>query len=168
MQYDPKKDFKSDATIKLQWHGEPTRVLVDGEGVKREVATGDVIEVSLDQAKRLIGYSPLWTKEGDKPTKQPYMDRLGKPEKQAKGKKSDQTGNQTGEVLTIEAVDKMKSKPKVIEALKARGASFNDQGTIDELKIVLKESLEAEAKAKTETTDDQTGNQTGADGSANA
>mgnify|MGYP001570319685 CR=1 FL=1 len=64
--YDMDKTIEA-ATVSMQWHGAPTLVLVRGEGKKREVNTGDVVVVLLEQARELVKYSYNWTLEGDKP-----------------------------------------------------------------------------------------------------
>lgn len=71
MQYDL-KTLSDETTVKLEWHGEPTMVLIKGEGAKTPVEKGDVLEVCLSQAKELLRYSHLWTLEGDKPVKHGY------------------------------------------------------------------------------------------------
>ena len=53
MQYDMKK-IGAGTLLKIKWHGAPTRVLVNGELVKRDVATGDVIEVTVEQARHQL------------------------------------------------------------------------------------------------------------------
>lgn len=65
--YNIKEELKDDRIVKLQWHGAPTRVLIQGDGEKTEVDTGDVIEVSVKQAAELLHYDSKWTKEGDQP-----------------------------------------------------------------------------------------------------
>ncbi len=69
MQYDL-KDIGQAALVKLMWHGAPTRVLVHGEGVKRDVGTGEVLEVTAKQARELLSMNRLFTLDGDKPVKQ--------------------------------------------------------------------------------------------------
>lgn len=141
MQYDLKKTLEDKATVNVQWHGEPTRVLVRGEGEKTEVKTGDVLTVDRKQAAELLGYSPLWTLEGDTPTKQPYMEnwkRLGQK------KKESVAGTEEVTELTPAALGKM-NKTQLQTELKKLGATFNDQATKEELKSLLTEALEEKA-----------------------
>lgn len=142
MQYDLKKELMDKGTIDVQWHGEPTRVLIDGEAEKREVPTGAALKVNLIQAKRLLSYSPLWTLKGDKPTEQPYMNRFGKNASSKKDKKKDQEKdkqvNKKVEELTRE---------EIIEALKTAEATFNDAAETEELRQLLVEAqVEQEKK----------------------
>lgn len=139
MQYDLKTIGES-ALVKLMWHGAPTRVLVHGEGVKRDVGTGDVIEVTLKQARELLSMSRLFTLDGDKPVKQ--ASPLVIPEK------TDEEGNKVVS-LNVEAAEKLDTKKEVIEALKTLGVAFNDALSKKELKVLLIENLkEQEAAAK--------------------
>jgi len=144
MQYDLKTIGES-ALVKLMWHGAPTRVLVHGEGVKRDVGTGDVIEVTLKQARELLSMSRLFTLDGDKPVKQ--ASPLVIPEK------TDEEGNKVVS-LNVEAAEKLDTKKEVIEALKTLGVAFNDALSKKELKVLLIENLkeqeEAAAKAAAE------------------
>jgi hypothetical protein len=95
MQYDLKKDLTEKGTFSLQWHGEDTKVLIAGDGVKTEVKKGDVITVDLKQARELLSYSYLWTLEGDQPVKHQYNEMLAKlAAKAAKKAKSEETGEE--------------------------------------------------------------------------
>lgn len=162
MQYDLDKLVK-DSTIALTWHGEPTLVLVKGEGEKREVKTGDSIEVSVEQAKTLLKSSFKWTLKGDKPEAQPFekaqkaanerqealMRRVAKKNSKkaedASGEATEGEGDE-GEgddmmPLTEADVDAMDTKAEVLRALKARDVKANKNATLDELKGLLKEKL---------------------------
>jgi len=95
MQYDLKKELTDKSKFALQWHGEDTKVLIAGEGVKTEVKKGDVITVSLNQAKELFSYSNLWTFEGDEPVKHNFNEMLKKLAiKAAKKAKSEEAGEE--------------------------------------------------------------------------
>ena len=140
MQYDLKKTLEDKAKVNVQWHGEPTRVLVRGQGEKTEVNTGDVLTVDKKQAAELLGYSPLWTLEGDVPTPQPYLENL----KRLNEKKVEAPAGDEEKELNPAAVEKMNKKQLQAE-LKKLGATFNDQATNPELKELLLETLEAQA-----------------------
>lgn len=146
MQYDLKTIGES-ALVKIMWHGAPTRVLVRGEGVKRDVSTGDVLEVTAQQAKELLTMSRLFTLDGDKPMKQaePVM----------VVETVDGEGNKVV-VMTSEKAEKLSNKKGVVEALKNLDMKFNDALSKNDLKALLVETLkerenaEAEAKAAAE------------------
>lgn len=139
----------ADQTLKLQWHGAPTLVLVAGDSAKTEVETGGVLEVTLDQAKQLLHYSHLWTLEGDEPTKHGHelaMQAAFKAQnaRATKPSKKAPASDAKAEAVTLENVAKL-TKPKLQEELKKRGKTFNDKATKDELQGLLVEALEAEA-----------------------
>lgn len=141
MQYDLKNIGQS-ALVKLMWHGAPTRVLVHGEGVKRDVGTGEIIEVTLKQARELLSMSRLFTLDGDKPVKQASPLVILE--------KTDEEGNKVVS-LNVEAAEKLGTKKEVVEALKTLGVAFNDALSKNELKVLLVENLkEQESAAKTE------------------
>lgn len=153
-----------DSTVKLTWHGEDTRVLVDGEGEKRDVKAGDTLEVSVEQAKTLLKYSHKWTLEGDTPIEQPFekaqkaaherqaaimKKRLarrmnaGKPES-AEGAEESTDGEGAEDAvmpLTEADVDAMDTKKEILAALKARKVKANKNADVSELKSLLKENL---------------------------
>lgn len=158
MQYDLKKELSDKQTIALQWHGEDTKVLIAGDGVKTEVKTGDVITVSMKQARELFSYSNLWTFEGDKPVKHNFNEMLkklaAKAAKKDKKSKTEESGDEEEEEeeeeeITADDVDNMKTKKEVVAALKNLGATFNDQATKAELSGLLKEVLAEKAQANT-------------------
>lgn len=171
MQYNTKELLEDKEQLELTWHGEPTRVLVRGQGEKTEVPTGGTLTVSRAQAVELLKYSPLWTLAGDKPQKQPYMQaqaaalKAQEAELQQQRKlslarlKSAKTTEapQVNEpfkpdmepvlaILTQGDVDAMKTKKQVVNALKERKATFNESVSLPELKVVLLER-EAERQA---------------------
>lgn len=134
MQYDLKK-LVEHKTISIEWHGESTRVLVDGESSKRQVKAGDVLKVTIEQARRLLSYSPFWTLKGDKPKEQPYLNRsIAAAEKEE---------NQTDDDTPLENM----TKEQIVEKLKEIGKSFNDQADTEDLRGVLLEAqIEQEQK----------------------
>lgn len=139
MQYDLKNIGQS-ALVKIKWHGAPTRVLVRGEGEKRDVATGDVIEVTAQQAKELLNISRLFTLDGDVPMKQA--------EAVVPVETVDEEGNKVV-VMTSEKAEKLSNKKEVMEALKNLNVTFNDALSKNDLKALLVETLkESEAAAK--------------------
>ncbi len=134
MQYDLKK-LVEHKTIVIMWHGEPTKVLVDGESSKREVKTGDVLKVNVEQARRLFSYSPFWTLKGDKPIEQPYLNRSISAPEDKENKTNDDT-----------PIEKM-SKEQIVEKLKEIGCNFNDQAETEDLRMLLLEAqIEQEKK----------------------
>lgn len=136
MQYDLKTIGQS-ALVKIKWHGAPTRVLVRGEGEKREVATGDVLEVTAEQAKELLNINRLFTLEGDKPMKQASPVVL--PETK------DPEGNTVATLTAKTALD-LKTKKEIVEALKTLDIKFNEALSKADLLLVLTEELEAREK----------------------
>ena len=148
MQYDAKKVLEDKATVELEWHGEPTRVLVYGQGEKTEVKTGGKLSVSRKQAVELLGYSPLWTLAGDTPVKQPYMENWKRLAKNVgKNKKENAPGAEKETELTESAIAKMSKKDLKAE-LKKLGATFNDEASNDELRGLLTETLAEKAAEK--------------------
>lgn len=152
MQYDL-KDLEKTQFVSVSWHGEPTRVLLDGKDEKTVVNKGDVLKVSVDQAQRLLKYSDLWTLEGDKPTEQPWRKAQAEAAKaaDARGRRASK-GEEAKAVpaaLTEADVDAMETKEEVLAALKAKKVKVNSNASLDELKSVLKESMTPE-ESKTE------------------
>lgn len=137
MQYDL-NNLGETALVKIKWHGMPTRVLVRGEAQKRDVATGEVIEVTLEQAKELLNINRLFTLDGDVPMKQ------SEPMPPASENK-DEEGNV---VLTSDAAEKLDKKKDVVDALKNLGVSFNDALSKNDLKVLLVETLKEKEAAK--------------------
>ena len=139
MQYDMKK-IGAGTLMKIKWHGAPTRVLVNGELVKRDVATGDVIEVTVEQARQLLSMYRLFTLEGDEPMKQAApVYALTDAEKKAK--------EESGEI-TVDEAEKLEKKKDVMEALKKLDVAFNDQASKKELQSLLVETLKEREEAK--------------------
>lgn len=138
MQYDL-KTIGNQSLVKLMWHGAPTRVLVHGEGEKRDLNTGEVIEVSLKQARELLSMNRLFTLDGDKPVKQ--ASPLVIPETK------DEEGNKVV-VMTSEVAEGLNTKKEVVEALKNLGVSFNDALSKNDLKVLLIETLKEQEAAK--------------------
>jgi hypothetical protein len=139
MQYDMKK-IGAGTLITIKWHGAPTRVLVNGELVKREVGTGDVLEVTVEQARQLLSMYRLFTLDGDEPMKQAApVYSLTEAEKKAKA--------ESGEI-TVEEAEKLEKKKDVMEALKKLDVSFNDQANKKELQSLLIETLKEREAAK--------------------
>lgn len=71
MNRDWKKLEQPDKKVKIQWHGDQTRVRLNGAAEKSIVNRGDVVEVTAKQARHLFNYSPLWTFEGEMPAELP-------------------------------------------------------------------------------------------------
>jgi len=168
MQYEVDKVLE-EGKVKLQWHGEPTRVLLDKkDGQKTEVATGDVVEVSVTRAKWLLQYSDLWTLEGDEPIEQPFREarkaaaieeakRAAKLDKKAtmSTKKAEADEDEEPEEededrdvridveeLTPDMVKRLR-KPELIEAL--RQLEIDSEGlNVSEMKELLVDALTEE------------------------
>lgn len=158
------EQLEEKASVELTWHGEETRLLIDGESEKVVVKAGDTVKVTRSQAKKLLSYSHKWTFKGEKPVEQPYeraqrdavalqdarnkeriAKKLGK-----KGAKAPETPADTStpviETMTEDDVDKMKAKADVAAELKKRGMKVNVQGSsLDELKALLKEAIKPKA-----------------------
>jgi len=157
MKYDLKKDLTDKSMVALKWHGEDTKVLIYGEAEKTEVKKGDVINVSLKQARELLSYSYLWTFDGDEPVKHKYNEMVAKlaAKEARKAKKADdseegeEAGDDDDEEITADDVDGMK-KAEIVTQLKKRGASFNDQATKAELAGLLKDVLAEQVDEETE------------------
>lgn len=146
MQYDL-NNLGETALVKIKWHGTPTRVLVRGEGEKRDVATGEVIEVTLQQAKELLNINRLFTLDGDVPMKQA--------EASVPVETVDEEGNKVV-VMTSDEAEKLDKKKDVVEALKNLGVSFNDALSKNDLKVLLVETIkENEAAAKVASEDNK-------------
>lgn len=168
MQYDRNKVVPP-STIRLTWHGEDTRVALVRNGDKIEVKQGETIEVTEERAKFLLSYSDFWTLEGDEPILQPYvkaqrdallaedarMRRLNAKREQKKAKAaapapvdSEATGEPAAKaeptILTLEEVDAFEDVEVVVKHLTDRDAKFNRAATVDELKALLREFVEAE------------------------
>lgn len=148
MKYDLKKDLDQGVKVAVQWHGAPTLVLIEGDSVKTEVNTGDVLKVTLAQAKTLLRYSHLWTLEGDKPLEhgKAVVKAKKAASKAAKGSKSKKTAkddekDEDDAALTVADVEKMTEKEEVLAALEKMGEKANAEATLDELKSVLVEKL---------------------------
>lgn len=159
------------AMVSMQWHGAPTRVLVRGEGAKRDVGTGDVVAVSLEQARELVKYSHFWTVEGDTPTEHGFekaqKDALAKVVAAAKAEKTGkkpaaETTKKTKAPtkaeaeaaakaakeaavadLTAEKVEAMATIEEVMAALESVGTKVNPDASLEEMKSVLMEVLTA-------------------------
>jgi len=161
MKYDLKKDLTDKSMVALKWHGDDTKVLIYGEAEKIEVKKGDVINVSLKQARELLSYSYLWTFDGDEPVKHKYNEMVAKlaAKEAKKAKKADESeegeeaGDDDDEDITADDVDGMK-KAEIVTQLKKRGASFNDQATKAELAGLLKDVLSDQADGETEEADE--------------
>lgn len=154
MQYNP-TDLKKESKLALKWHGEDTLVRIEGEDEKRVVKTGDVISVSPEQAKKLLRYSSDWTLKGDKVVDHPFKNRSEFVERSTL--KPQDTG------VTHPLVgdpSKIKTRAKVIDALKQLNATFNDQASEAELRDLLNE-LVTESMKKPEETKDGESNEKG-------
>lgn len=139
MLYDMRK-IGAGTLLKIKWHGAPTRVLVNGESQKRDVGTGDVIEVPVEQARQLLSAYRLFTLEGDEPMPQAApVYSLTEEEKKAK--------QESGE-LTVEDAEKLEKKKDVIDALKKLDVSFNDQANKKELQSLLVDTIKEREEAK--------------------
>ena len=167
MQYDTKK-FEKKQTIEVVWHGDDTRLLLDGTNEKIVVKKGDKLKVCLTQAIRLFKYSDLWTAAGDEPVKQPWREAMAKANEmeaakaravEVKEKKTNKTTTEKEPVkenpvvaLTSADVEVMETKEAVVSALTARGVKVNENASTEELKAVLIESLEPKKEPVKETT----------------
>lgn len=138
MQYSP-SDFTSSQMVELQWHGDDTRVLFQGEGEKRDVKKGEVVSVTVEDAKRLVRYSSLWTKKGDKPVKQPFVDRRKRmlsADEQIQNARNLSHGDPE---YTVEMVDKMKDKEEIMKHLRTLHQTFNKRAETEDLKALLRD-----------------------------
>lgn len=166
-QYDLEDLFASEATLELTWHGEDTLVRIKGEDEKTEVKTGDTIEVSVEQARKLLFYSDLWTLKGDKPVDQPYrrafLNAMKAQDARMKAGKASKKGEKVAEAktedapvvpLTEDEVEAMEDKKVIQSALETRKIKFNKKASIADLKVLLVEAVKAEIsgapEAKTE------------------
>jgi hypothetical protein len=171
MGYEISKDLKDERTVEVEWHGADTRVMIDGDGVKTDVKKGDVITVSIKQAKALLVYDRNWTFAGDKPKEHAFdkeqerrlkeQDKLAK--KARKGsvdtqntQDDDSSDDDEPEVIDLEALNpETMSKDEVVNTLKALGVSHNSRTGEEKLKGLLIETItekkaEAEADAEKE------------------
>ena len=138
MQY-ARKDIGERALVKIKWHGEPTRVRINGQHEKVDVPTGGVIEVEVEQARQLVSMYRQFTLEEDALMKQPKTPAALSAKEKAEAKK-------TG-ALTLEDVEAMTKKNEIMAALKAREVKFNAVGaTTEELKNLLREAVKEETK----------------------
>lgn len=126
MKYDLNKDLVNETKVELEWHGEDTAVKIGNDDVKTPVAKGDIIAVSVRQAKELLSYSSNWTFAGDKPLVHAY-DTIAKVRAYATA--SDEVN-----------LDEM-SKPEIVEALKKLGKTVNDRASKASLVSLLKEAM---------------------------
>ena len=165
-QYDLEDLFATEATLELTWHGEDTLVRIEGEDEKTEVKTGATIEVSVEQARKLLFYSDLWTLKGDKPVDQPFrraflnamkaQDARMKVGKAKKGEKVAEAKTEDAPVvpLTEDEVEAMEDKKVIQSALETRKIKFNKKASIADLKVLLVEAVKVEIggtpEAKTE------------------
>lgn len=161
-------ELEKDSTIELTWHGEDTRVLIEGEGEKRHVKTGDTIEISLEQAKILLRYSHKWTLKGDEYVEQPFeraqkaaherQDAIMRRRLAKKGKKTDESEDEAGseaesaphidaKLLNEADIDAMETKKEILAVFKELDLKVNKNASLDELKVVLKEKLAEVAAA---------------------
>jgi len=150
MQYDLKKDINDGTKVAVQWHGEETKVLIAGDAGKTIVKKGDVLSVTIKQAKELLSYSHLWTLEGDRPVKHAYDEAMTKlAKKKAKKEVTEQGEEDSGKELDINDLnpDEME-KPALVAALKKLAVTFNDRQGKEKLAILLKEVI-AEKSAAT-------------------
>lgn len=139
MQYDLKTIGK-ESLVKIKWHGVPTRVLLEGEAVKRDVATGDVLEVTVNQARQLVSMNRLFTLDGDEPMYQA-------PQVFAPSAEEVKKAEESGE-LTLAMAEKLEKKKDIVDALKGLDVSFNATGaSAAELKALLIETLTEKATA---------------------
>lgn len=147
MQYDLNKVLINNKTIVLRWHGEATKVLLQGDSEKTEVNTEDTLKVSLKQAYELLNYSYLWTLKDDQPVVHQYnemLKRLG-----------DETASEevsTQEIVGDANVDEL-DRDGVIAALKKINATFNPAQSTVNLLGLLKDLIKEKAAAP-EVTDD--------------
>lgn len=161
MGYEIPKDLKDERTVEVEWHGADTRVMIDGDGVKTDVKKGDVITVSIKQAKALLVYDRNWTFAGDKPKEHAFdkeqerrlkeQDKLAK--KARKGNKAEAENNDDDddenepEEIDIESLNpEAMSREEIINALKGLGVNHNNRTGEDKLRGLLTEVI-AECKA---------------------
>ncbi len=147
MKYDLNK-IVDETTVKLQWHGESTKVLIDGQGEKTDVNTGDVLEVSVKQAKELLKYSYLWTLEGDKPLAHPY-DKVAVPNSIKTTAKETSEEDLESEEVDLDTIN-FEDKKQVIAGLKMLKATFNDRLGVKKLAELLKELIEEKKQSEPE------------------
>jgi hypothetical protein len=160
-QYNLEK-LEEKASVELTWHGEDTRLLLEGASEKIDVKTGDTVKVTRNQAKKLLSYSHKWTFKGEKPVEQPYeraqRDAVALQDARNKERIAKKLGKKSGkapevdpnapviETMTEDDVDKMTAKAAVAAELKKRGVKANAQGaSLDELKALLKDAIKPKA-----------------------
>ena len=146
-------ELTKESIIALTWHGEDTRILIEGEGVKRDIKTGDTVEVALEQAKTLLKYSHKWTLKGDEPIEQPFEraqkaanDRQEAMMRRRTAKKGEADNSEDEPavdvaVLTEADIDAMETKKEILATFKKLDIKVNKNASLEELKVVLKEKL---------------------------
>lgn len=134
MQYNLKKDLEKTQKVKLQWHGEETNVLVKGQGAKTLVKTGDVLSVTVEQARNLLRYSHLWTMDGDEPVAHGFDASQAKLHAVAVEKAA-----QAPEPEANKAPD-LTEKEQVMASLRELNVTFNDAASTEELKQLLSDA----------------------------
>lgn len=164
MGYEISQDLKDNRTVEVEWHGADTRVMIDGDGEKTDVKTGDVITVSIKQAKALFVYDRNWTFAGDKPKEHAFdkeqarrlkeQDKLAK--KARKGSKSDTENTEADDddndnepqEIDIESLNpEAMSREEIVNVLKALGVNHNNRAGEEKLRELLIETI-AEKKAE--------------------
>jgi hypothetical protein len=153
--YNVNKLFSAENLVKLEYHGIDTRVLFEGEGEKRDVKAGDVVEVSTKQAKQLLAYSRDWTLKGDKPVEHEFdkaqarlREQMNKDAKKAQkersGEKSEDESNDEDDedfdvlLLNPEKMD----KKEILAALKKMEVTANNRHSEEKLRGLLVESIQ--------------------------
>ena len=142
MQYDLKKVLEDKTVIALAWHGEATRVnLEGGNSPKVDVASGDVVKVSNKKAKELLNYSDLWTLEGDVPVEQGWRKAReeaagGAPVRKKEKKEKKKVVAEDAADLSPEGIGKMKKKA-VLAALETLGVEHDPTTASADLKELL-------------------------------
>jgi len=154
MKYDVSKDLVEETTVKLEWHGDDTRVFLRrGDGEKTAVKKGDVVEVTVEKARQLVKYSNLWTLEGDEPVRHAFdalQAELAKEgNKKRRGKKGSAPNPMKDEVkvLTPAEVKKLRNKGEVVKAFASLEVTVNDKATRPELEALYKETYEEKEAA---------------------
>lgn len=168
MKYDL-KEVKNAPLVKLRWHGEDTRVQLEKGAEKVAVKKGDVVDVSVAVAERLLSYSHLWTKDGDKPTQHPF-DTIAVPAahkaaeeaaKRAKRDKDAKPAEAGSEVLpSAEEVSKMTKKADVLAVAAKLGVAVNDKAKLSEIKDAVVAAMgETHSAEEAKTEDDGEGDE---------
>lgn len=149
--YNLNKVFSEENLVELQYHGRDTRVLFEGEGEKREVKAGDIVEVSTKQAKQLLAYSRDWTLKGDKPVEHEFdkaqarlREQMNKDAKKAqKGGKEDESSDDDNEDFDVLLLNPEKmDKKEILAALKKMEVTANNRHGEDKLRELLVESIQ--------------------------